>query len=99
MDRPWIEAGLKFSAVRTVDLPALLVQRVARLRGSTRLDTRFLNYVIGCRDFTEHVISVQTGTAVPHISARQIKEFEFLLPPLPRTAVHRPHPGDAGRQD
>ena len=83
MDRPWIEAGLKFSAVRTVDLPALLVQRVARLRGSTRLDTRFLNYVIGCRDFTEHVISVQTGTAVPHISARQIKEFEFLLPPLP----------------
>ena len=90
MDRPWIEAGLKFSAVRTVDLPALLVQRVARLRGSTRLDTRFLNYVIGCRDFTEHVISVQTGTAVPHISARQIKEFEFLLPPLPeqRSIAH-----------
>ena len=82
MDRPWIEAGLKFSPVRKVDLPALLVQRVARLRGSKRLDTRFLNYVIGCRDFTAHVISIQTGTAVPHISARQIKEFEFPLPPL-----------------
>ena len=82
MDRPWIEAGLKFSPVRKIDLPALLVQRVARLRGSTRLDTRFLNYVIGCHDFTEYVISIQTGTAVPHISARQIKEFEFSLPPL-----------------
>ena len=29
-----------------------------------------------------YVLSVQTGTAVPHISARQIKEFEFLLPSL-----------------
>ena len=83
MDRPWIEAGLKFSSVRSSDLPALLVQRVARLRGGDRLDTRFLNYVIGCRDFTEYVLSVQTGTAVPHISARQIKEFKFFLPPLP----------------
>ena len=83
MDRPWIEAGLKFSSIRETDLPALLVQRVARLRGSGRLDTRFLNYVISCRDFTEYVLSVQTGTAVPHISAQQIKEFEFPLPPLP----------------
>lgn len=31
MDRPWIAAGLKFAKVRTPDLPALLVQRVARL--------------------------------------------------------------------
>ena len=82
MDRPWIEAGLKSSSVRETDLPALLVQRVARLRGSDRLDTRFLSYVIGCHDFTEHILSVQTGTAVPHISAQQIKEFEFLLPDL-----------------
>ena len=80
MDRPWIEAGLKSSAVRETDLPALLVQRVARLRGSDRLDTRFLSYVIGCHDFAQHILSVQTGTAVPHISAQQIKEFEFLLP-------------------
>ena len=80
MDRPWIEAGLKSSSVRETDLPSLLVQRVARLRGSDRLDTRFLSYVIGCHDFAQHILSVQTGTAVPHISAQQIKEFEFLLP-------------------
>lgn len=82
MDRPWIEAGLKYSLVRETDIPALLVQRVARLRGSDRLYNRFLNYVIGGRDFTEYVLSVQTGTAIPHISSRQIKEFEFRLPPL-----------------
>ena len=30
MDRPWIEAGLKWAFVRESDLPAFLVQRVAR---------------------------------------------------------------------
>ena len=82
MDRPWIEAGLKYASVRRGDLPALLVQRVARLRGGKRSDTRFLYYVIGSRDFVQYVTSVQTGTAVPHISARQIKDFEFRLPTL-----------------
>ena len=82
MDRPWIEVGLKYAAIRASDLPALLVQRVARLRGTAKLDTRFLKYVIGSRAFTGHVLSIQTGTAVPHISGGQIKSFEFSLPPL-----------------
>jgi type I restriction enzyme S subunit len=83
MDRPWIDAGLKYASVRDTDLPALLVQRVARLRGTDRLDTGFLKYVIGSQAFTDHVLAVQTGTAVPHISGGQIQSFEFLLPPLP----------------
>src|SRR2546427_2387079 len=29
MDRPWIDAGLKYASVRGSDLPSLLVQRVA----------------------------------------------------------------------
>ena len=33
--------------------------------------------------FTEHVHTVSTGTAVPHISGRDICAFEFDLPPLP----------------
>lgn len=82
MDRPWIEAGLKYAAISTHDLPALLVQRTARLRGGANLDTRFLKYVIGSRAFTQHVLAVQTGTSVPHISASQIKEFAFRLPPI-----------------
>ena len=81
MDRPWIEVGLKYAAIRTSDLPALLVQRVARLRGTDGLDTSFLKYVVGCRAFTEHVLAMQTGTAIPHISGGQIRSFEFSLPP------------------
>jgi type I restriction enzyme, S subunit len=84
MDRPWIEAGLKYAAVRASDLPALLVQRVARLRGTAKLDTDFLKHVIGGRAFTEYVTGIQTGTAVPHVSGGQIRDFEFALPPLPQ---------------
>ena len=87
MDRPWIEAGLKFASIRKSDLPALLVQRVARLRGSDKLDGRFLHYVLASRRFTEYVLSIQTGTAVPHISAKQIREYEFPLPPLPEQSA------------
>ena len=80
MDRPWVEAGLKYAAVSAEDQPCLLVQRVSRLRGTNGLSTRYLRYVIGSPAFTEYVLAVQTGTAVPHISGRQIADFRFALP-------------------
>lgn len=82
MDRPWIEAGLKYAWVRHEDLPCLLVQRVSRLRCKQGMDQTFLRYVIGSRDFTDHVLAVQTGTSIPHISAKQILQFGFRCPPL-----------------
>ena len=60
-----------------------MVQRVARLRGTKRLDNGFLRYLIGSQSFTDHVLAVQTGTAVPHISSKQIQSYRFELPPLP----------------
>ena len=82
MDRPWIAAGLKYSSIREKDTPSLLVQRVARLRGNKFARTKYLSYIIGSRLFTNHVLAIQTGTAVPHISATQIKSFKFKLPGL-----------------
>lgn len=81
MDRPWIGAGLKFSVVRGSDLPCLLVQRVARLRAKDGLDQGYLSAIIGSKAFTDYVVGVQTGSAVPHISGSQIADFE--MPPLP----------------
>ena len=82
MDRPWNEAGLKYAILRESDVPSLLVQRVARLRAKPGLDQGFLGYVIGSRDFTEHVLAVQTGTAIPHISPSQIRNFNSLFRPF-----------------
>ena len=83
MDRPWIEAGLKYARVSAEDLPALLVQRVARLRARPeRMDQGFLYYALGTPKFTQHVLAVQTGTTIPHISGKQIVNYSLLLPPL-----------------
>lgn len=82
MDRPWIEAGLKFSYLSKDDLPCLLVQRVSCLRAKDSLNQTFLRYIIQGYKFTQYVIKTQTGTAVPHISGTQIKDFEFLMPSL-----------------
>ena len=30
-----------------------------------------------------HLLDVQTGSGVPHISGQQILDFPFLLPPIP----------------
>ena len=82
MDRPWVKAGLKHATISADDLPCLLVQRTARLRGGANMDNRFLKLLIGSSDFTGHILGVQTGIGVPHISGQQIKDFEFARPPL-----------------
>ena len=82
MDRPWVKAGLKHATISADDLPCLLVQRSARLRGGANLDNRFLKLLIGNSAFTSHILGVQTGIGVPHISGQQIKDFEFARPPL-----------------
>jgi type I restriction enzyme S subunit len=83
MDRPWIPAGLKFARVCAADCPALLVQRVARLRPLSGLTAKFLMCVVASPEFKQYIQNVTTGTAVPHISASQIREYKFKLPDIP----------------
>ncbi len=83
MDRPWIEAGLKFGWIKENDPPSLLVQRVARLRGVNGLSQTFLRYIVSSSDFAIYLKNIQGGVGVPHISGGQIKAFSFSLPPLP----------------
>lgn len=82
MDRPWITAGLKQAVVTERDLPALLLQRVARLRGIGGLRTDFLRYVIGSSAFSNYIEPIVTGVNVPHISPDQISDYRFALPPV-----------------
>ncbi|MGH3428553.1 MAG: restriction endonuclease subunit S, partial [Mycobacteriales bacterium] len=82
MDRPWITAGLKWAVVSKDEVPALLVQRVARLRGTQTLVDEFVRYVIGSPEFEAYVQPIVTGVNVPHISGSQIEDFRFRLPPF-----------------
>ena len=83
LDRTWISAGLKVAEVTQADLPCLLVQRVARVRAKTTLEQSLLRQYFSGHRFEQYVKSVQTATAVPHISPNDIKEFPVSLPPLP----------------
>ena len=82
IDRPWITAGLKYAWICKDDTPSLLVQRVARMRGTNGLLTDYIRCLIGSPSFTDHVLSIITGVNVPHISAKDIKGFQFRLPPI-----------------
>ena len=82
MDRPWVKAGLKHAMISGADLPCLLVQRTARLRSCPKIESRFLMFLIGSGEFTRHILGVQTGIGVPHISGQQIQDFRFFRPPL-----------------
>jgi type I restriction enzyme S subunit len=84
MDRPWVPAGMKWSYIRKGDPKALLVQRCSRLRSnSAKLDQDFLRFVVGGQHFESYIKPITTGVNVPHISGKQILDFEFPLPPLP----------------
>ncbi|MGM0586930.1 MAG: restriction endonuclease subunit S [Bacteroidota bacterium] len=72
--------GRSYAIVKDDDLPALLLQRAARIR-SQFIDTRYLKYFIGSDWFIKYCDSVKTNTAVPHISAEDIRNFEIPLPP------------------
>lgn len=82
MDRTWVKAGMKYSKIAEVDLPCLLVQRVARLRSKPQLNTDYLFYLLGSKFFETYVLGIQTGLGVPHISGKQISAFTFQKPSI-----------------
>lgn len=82
MDRPIVGDQLKYCWMKKNDPKSLLVQRMARLRGSQELDIKYLRYVIGGSEFKGYIDTITTGANVPHISGPDIKKFRFPLPPL-----------------
>ena len=82
LDRTWISAGIKIAEIKPEDTPCLLVQRVARVRAKPTLEQTLLRQYFSGHKFEQYVKSVQTATAVPHISPSDIKDYPLLLPPI-----------------
>lgn len=72
--------GRSYAILTTTDLPALLLQRVARIR-SKIIDIGFLGQFVGSAHFINYCDSVKTVTAIPHISASDIRNFRIPIPP------------------
>jgi len=81
MDRPIIASGVRAARVEVQDVPSLLLQRVARLRPTARLDGGFLLHLLRGKLFADYIAPIFTGISVPHLSPEQIRAFRVMLPP------------------
>ena len=72
--------GRSFAQLSSNDLPALLLQRVARVR-SKKIDIGYLKEFICSEYFTKHCDAVKTSSAIPHISPLDIRKFKIPIPP------------------
>ena len=80
MDRPWISGGLKAAVADKEDLPALLVQRVARIRSLDPLRQKLVYFLIKSPVFSNHCNP--TETTIPHISPNDLRSFPVIQPPI-----------------
>lgn len=73
------QVGKSFGFVEQDLLPALLVQRVTRLRCNESVANVLYQY-LDHGYFDSYIKKRMTNTAVPHISLSDIKDFEFMIP-------------------
>jgi type I restriction enzyme S subunit len=72
--------GRSFASLGKNDVPALLLQRVARLRSGV-VSQAYLKAWMCSQRFTKHCDLVKTTTAIPHISPADIRSFKIAIPP------------------
>ena len=78
--------GKSYAKINSNNLPAILVQRVTRVRCS-EVDPEFIYQYIQ-KDFLIHISGIKTETAVPHLSLHDIRDFSVFLPERPeQTAI------------
>ena len=74
--------GKNKARIKEEDLPLLLAQRVACVRHNELAEQDYLYYNIFSKKFIDYVNSIHTGSAIPHISQKQIEDYKSLLPNL-----------------
>ena len=79
LDRPWISNGFKIAMVDKEHLPALLIQRTARIR-AVDINQHYLMQSLLLGRFDKHCNI--TGSLVPHISPKDIKSYSVMIPPI-----------------
>ena len=71
--------GKNYARIHAEELPLLLVQRVACIRAKEGVDQDYLWSCIASSRFEQYIDAVKTGTSIPHISGKQIGEYEIPL--------------------
>ncbi|WP_182487929.1 restriction endonuclease subunit S [Xanthomonas euroxanthea] len=69
------KVGKNSALITKNDAGALLVQRVARLRATSLPKINFIFHQIHAPRFHAYVDRINTSSGIPHVSAKQIKEY------------------------
>ena len=72
--------GKSFGLLKSNQTPALLVQRVTRLRSESPITTKYIFQYFSSGAFDSAMMLQQTNSAVPHISLNDIKRFSLPYP-------------------
>ena len=76
------KVGKNWALVGAGDLPALLVQRVTRIRANEALPKLVYSFIAN-EMFVRYVDRAKTDPAIPHITMKDIADYWITLPPLP----------------
>jgi restriction endonuclease S subunit len=76
--------GKSYAKVNGKNLPALLVQRVTRIR-SGEVNCECIYQFIQ-KSFLNYILSIKTETAVPHLSLNDIRNFQVTIPSVAEQA-------------
>ena len=77
------KVGKNAALITQLDAGALLVQRVARLRSDyVASSIQFIFQHINSSKFHAYVDRINTSSGIPHISAKQINEFQICFPSI-----------------
>lgn len=79
MDRPWVGNGFKIATIKEDELPAILIQRTACIR-CKNVRRAFLYMLLDSTWFADHCQI--TGSLVPHISNKDILNYQIIVPPI-----------------
>lgn len=74
------KVGKNSALITDDDSGSLLIQRVARLRVEDNATIKFIFQHINSIIFHNYVDKINTSGGIPHISAKQINEFEICFP-------------------
>ena len=74
------KVGKNVSLISKQDAGSILIQRVARVR-AINADVDYLYQHFVSYDFRNYVDIVNTSSGIPHISAKQIKNYKIGFPP------------------
>jgi type I restriction enzyme S subunit len=77
------KVGKNTAVISKDDEGSLLIQRVARIRPTGTASIEFIYHHIFSYRFHDYVDVVNTSSGIPHISGKQIRDFEVAFPTLP----------------